>query len=95
MNEAAIRKKLIALSEEIMDLPAIAAARPNATEGVYQSAKSTSDLTVQDALDCLGLQVKYVLFDLEATRRENRYLRQMLETRPGRSDESGGFGFVK
>ena len=95
MNEAAIREKLIALSEEIMDLPAIAAARPNGAEGVYQSATSASAMTVQDALDCLGLQVKYVLFDLEATRRENRYLRQMLETRPGRGDKSGGFGLAK
>jgi hypothetical protein len=32
--------------------------------------------------------VKYLLFDLEATRRENRYLRQMLENRHRGDDRS-------
>lgn len=36
---------------------------------------------VDDLLDHCRLQLKYVMFDLEATRRENRYLRQMLERR--------------
>jgi len=27
----------------------------------------------------LRLSIKYILFDLEATRRENQYLRKMLE----------------
>jgi len=31
-------------------------------------------------LDDLRVKVKYLLFDLEATRRENSYLRKMLET---------------
>jgi hypothetical protein len=31
-------------------------------------------------LDWLRLSVKYLVFDLEATRRENQYLRQMLES---------------
>ena len=32
-------------------------------------------------LDYLRLRVKYLTFDLEATRRENQYLRRMLERR--------------
>ena len=38
---------------------------------------SVSEL--QESLDYLRLSVKYLVFDLEATRRENQYLRKMLE----------------
>ena len=39
--------------------------------------KSVSSL--QESLDYLRICIKYQLFDLEATRRENKYLRKMLE----------------
>mgnify|MGYP006305070583 CR=1 FL=1 len=35
----------------------------------------------QDSLDYLRLSVKYLLFDLEATRRENKYLKKLLDDR--------------
>lgn len=34
---------------------------------------------LQESLDYLRLSTKYLVFDLEATRRENRYLRRLLE----------------
>ena len=34
---------------------------------------------LQETLDYLKLTIKYLLFDLEATRRENAYLRKLLE----------------
>jgi hypothetical protein len=34
---------------------------------------------MQESLDYLRVCIKYQLFDLEATRRENKYLREMLE----------------
>lgn len=34
---------------------------------------------LQDSLDHLRLSVKYLVFDLEATRRENQYLRRLIE----------------
>ena len=34
---------------------------------------------LQDSLDYLRLSVKYLVFDLEATRRENAYLRRLVE----------------
>ena len=34
---------------------------------------------LQESIDFLRLSIKYILFDLEATRRENQYLRKMLE----------------
>ena len=38
---------------------------------------------LQDAIDALRLSIKYMMFDLEATRRDNDYLRKMLEQDPG------------
>tara|TARA_E500000318_G_scaffold8683_4_gene8082 strand:- start:5532 stop:5963 length:432 start_codon:yes stop_codon:yes gene_type:complete len=38
---------------------------------------------LQESLDHLRLSVKYLVFDLEATRRENKYLRNMLENGNG------------
>lgn len=35
--------------------------------------------TLQETLDYLRICIKYQLFDLEATRRENKYLRKLLE----------------
>ncbi len=35
--------------------------------------------TLQETLDYLRICIKYQLFDLEATRRENKYLRNLLE----------------
>ncbi|MGD9693773.1 MAG: transcriptional regulator [Phycisphaerales bacterium] len=43
---------------------------------------------LQDSLDHLRLSVKYLVFDLEATRRENTYLRKMLDS--NRDDAPGG-----
>ena len=38
------------------------------------------ELLAQQCLEYLTLAVKYMVFDLEATRRENEYLRSMLES---------------
>lgn len=38
---------------------------------------------IKDTIDLLRINMKYLVFDLEATKRENAYLRQML-------DEGGG-----
>lgn len=47
----------------------------------HEKLKATVS-SLQDSLDYLRLSVKYLLFDLEATRRENEYLRKMLEDEP-------------
>jgi len=80
MDEKLMRNKLGELAEIVAALPTPSEEGPS--KGAYLSqpppisAKSNEDL-----IDHIRLQVKYVLFDLEATRRENRYLRQMLERR--------------
>jgi len=38
---------------------------------------------LQESLDYLRLSVKYLVFDLEATRRENEYLRKLIEQQAG------------
>lgn len=44
--------------------------------------------TLQESLDHLRLSVKYLVFDLEATRRENQYLRKLLAA--GENKDDGG-----
>lgn len=54
-------------------------------EGVAEEAKQrqarirASMTELQEAIDHLRLSVKYLVFDLEATRRENAHLRSLLE----------------
>jgi hypothetical protein len=81
MNEAAIKKQLSDLIDSITSSPFAGQGAPPSQQGVYHSETATRDLAVDGSLDHLRLQIKYLLFDLEATRRENRYLRQMLESR--------------
>lgn len=82
MNEAAITKKLAELTEAIVVAPIRGAAGSRSADGLYVPQTVTKETSPDEIIEQLSLQVKYLLFDLEATRRENRYLRQMLETRP-------------
>lgn len=86
MNEAAVAKKLADLLNTMVAAPVRGGSRPRESDGVY--VHNENGPAPDEMVDHLTLQVKYLLFDLEATRRENRYLRQMLETRPPFRDES-------
>ena len=82
MDETTFQKKLGELVKEIGTLPPSQRKRLEllAEETKHRHMelkKSVSSL--QDSLDYLRLSIKYLLFDLEATRRENSYLRQLLE----------------
>ncbi len=85
MNEAALKKRLEEISE-------ILAFLHRSGEKEDPSAQSTglSGATLDEVLDYLRLLVKYVVFDLEATKRENGYLRRMLETRKKPNDDDIG-----
>ena len=83
MDEAMFQTKLGELMGEISTLP------PSERIKLEELAKETqtrhtelrkSINSLQESLDWLRLSVKYLVFDLEATRRENTYLRQMLES---------------
>jgi len=83
MDETTFQQKLGELVKEIGGLP-----DPQQRKKLEVLAEQTkqrhaelkkSVTSLQDSLDYLRLSIKYLLFDLEATRRENSYLRKMLE----------------
>jgi len=82
MNEQDFQKKLAELMGEISTLPASERQKLEelAEETRQRHEKLRQTVTnLQESLDYLRLSIKYLVFDLEATRRENGYLRKMLE----------------
>lgn len=82
MDEASFQRRLAELVAEIGALP------PNERQKLQVLAEQTKQRhdelketvsNLQESLDFLRLSIKYLLFDLEATRRENAYLRKMIE----------------
>lgn len=89
MDEKAFQQKLAELMGEISTLPVSERKKLEAMARETQDRhkrlrKTVSDL--QESIDYLRLSIKYLVFDLEATRRENGYLRKMLE-QDGNVDE--------
>lgn len=88
MDEAAFQKKLQELVGQIETLPEgeRKRLREMADETKARHANIKKSVTaMQENIDFLRLWIKYMIFDLEATRRENGYLRKMLEQDPGNS----------
>ena len=86
MNEQEFQTKLAELMGEISSLP------PTERQKLEKLADETrarharlcqTVSSLQESLDYLRLSIKYLVFDLEATRRENTYLRKMLEETTG------------
>ncbi len=85
MEEKELRERLCELAEALT--PSRPPSSAQASKGSYVPHLSQpSGRKVEDVFDHLRLRVKYLTFDLEATRRENRYLRQMLERRTNMGD---------
>jgi hypothetical protein len=88
MDEASFQKKLKELVSQIETLPEGERQRLRAmaeeTKSRHEDIKKSVN-AMQENIDFLRLWIKYMLFDLEATRRENSYLRKMLEQDPGNS----------
>jgi hypothetical protein len=78
MNKEQLARKLVELAIEMSVLPASYRAdlRRMLREKMDQR---DPELLAEQCADYLTLAVKYMAFDLEATRRENDYLRAMLE----------------
>lgn len=84
MDEAAFKQQLNDLVSEIKLLPETE--RQKLTMLAEQTRQRHEDIkktvsSLHESIDFLRLSIKYLLFDLEATRRENKYLRKMLEER--------------
>ena len=91
MDEKTFQERLAELMGDISTLPKTE--RDKLTELAQQTQQRHSKLRktvhdLQESLDYLRLSIKYLVFDLEATRRENDYLRKMLEQDP--SGDAGG-----
>ena len=82
MNHWMFEDKLNELIRELGPIPdpaqqkfmEIAREHRNTRKNIQKSLHS-----MQESLDYLRVCVKYLLFDLEATRRENLYLKKLLE----------------
>jgi len=90
MNEQEFQQKLSELIGQFEAVPEADRAgllkMAEETRGRHDRMKKTiADL--QDSLDYLRLSVKYLVFDLEATRRENQYLRKLLDRQTGQTAE--------
>ena len=91
MDEKVFQAKLAELMSEIAALPKAEREKLEQLAAATQQRhtklrKTVSDL--QESLDYLRLSIKYLVFDLEATRRENAYLRKMIEEDRAGGDES-------
>ncbi len=81
MDDQFFQSKLDELMQQIQQLPG---EKRGELESLAQQTKDRHDRMrdavkeLQESLDYLRLSVKYLVFDLEATRRENKYLRDML-----------------
>jgi hypothetical protein len=86
MTEQEFQSKLAELMGEISTLPQSErqklAELADETRERHERLKATVS-SLQESLDYLRLSIKYLVFDLEATRRENGYLRKMLEETSG------------
>jgi hypothetical protein len=90
MNEQEFQQKLGELISQIQEMP------PEERDDLVKLAEETRDRhekmrrtigDLQESLDYLRLSVKYLVFDLEATRRENQYLRKLLDRQAGREQD--------
>jgi predicted nucleic acid-binding Zn-ribbon protein len=90
VDETTFQTKLTELMSEISTLPATEREKletlAKETQERHQQLRQSIN-SLQESLDWLRLSVKYLVFDLEATRRENAYLRHMLESN---SEEGNG-----
>ena len=86
MTEQDFQTKLAELMGEITTLPQAERKKleklADETRERHERLRQTVS-TLQESLDYLRLSIKYLVFDLEATRRENNYLRKMLEETTG------------
>ncbi len=82
MDEAALREKIGEILSEAQRVPAVAEPGAGGTgqrEHLHPSGLRREMAALEDGLDHLRLAIKYLVFDLEATKRENRLLRELLD----------------
>ena len=82
MNELDFQSRLSELMGEISLLPPLEREKmermADQTREQHEQVRQTVS-SLQESLDYLRLSIKYLVFDLEATRRENGFLKKMLD----------------
>ncbi|MFQ5463087.1 MAG: hypothetical protein ACE5E5_10740 [Phycisphaerae bacterium] len=82
MNEETFQRKLAELIAEIGTLPESERGKlemlAEQTRQRHRQLKETVS-SLQENIDFVRMSIKYILFDLEATRRENAQLRKLLD----------------
>lgn len=87
MDDVNFREKLFEL---LKDIDGVTTPEKSKVIRLAKKAKNNQDLlqkklgNLQQSLDSLRLGLKYLIFDLEATRRENNDLRKRLDKNPPR-----------
>ncbi len=76
MDEAILTNRLIDLARNINSLDMSCPGKASAVTDPTPVKRSRRNL--QELLDSLGFHLKYLIFDLEATRRENAILRSII-----------------
>jgi hypothetical protein len=82
MDEVKVENEVNSLLKEIggtLDLQCVKMPMPVKNSGNGPGGLQKTVDRLQESLDYLRVCVKYQKFDLEATRRENEYLRKLLE----------------
>lgn len=92
MNEETFQRTLAALIAEIGTLPEEDEGARRMEELVSRTRERHQALVetvnrLQESIDFVRLSIKYLLFDLEATRRERDQLRRALEQSGGQGEE--------
>ncbi|MEK7650662.1 MAG: hypothetical protein AAB364_02225 [Patescibacteria group bacterium] len=83
--EVLLGQSIRELVGEVNDVKPLSSQDREKLQNIAAEAKARHDKlkatvsSLQDSMDYLRLAIKYLIFDLEATRRENNYLRAMLE----------------
>jgi len=81
VDESALREKVGQLLSEVHHLPRTGQSDlmgAGQAGGAQGSSVKREMAALEDSLDQVRLAVKYLVFDLEATKRENRLLRDLL-----------------
>ena len=90
MNEQVFQERFSLLLKRINALPddhKIGLTSPPAAGEDHAEELDRALNELSDSMDFLRLSVKYLMFDLEATRRENAYLRRLLDQATTRETE--------
>jgi len=88
MTEAIIKERLAELNDLLATSPFLADSNEQSSSGTYLPGTQTSNQNLGQTIDTVRMRIRYLVFDLEATKRENQYLRQMLELRrPNKKDD--------